>query len=223
MLVVPFGSMRSLEAPQYDENKDEKTGAFQTKHSGRVGTGSIIYAQEGCTACHSQLTRPTYAGQDVFREGQGGFKSDPDRGDTRRITNYTDFVGEDMANIGETRIGGDLGNFGRRMDVMANEANAKLAEELKIDVDQLGNKAFNKELYVLKHLFNPRADTEETNCPKNSRFFKKVGDYGQGAVNAVANVDGFQYIPNDRGNAVTSYLLNLKRDGEVPMHMRYKR
>jgi len=30
-------------------------------------------------------------------------------------------------------------------------------------------------------------------------------------------------VPNDRGRAVVSYLLNLKRDGDVPVEMIYNK
>lgn len=224
MIAVPYGTMTSMPNAEYDENTDEKTGTFQPLHNGRIGTGSMIYAQEGCIMCHSQLTRPTYAGNDVYRDGQGGFASDPDRGDTRRITNYMDFSGEKMANIGETRIGPDLGNYGSRVIYRANQANAELAKELGISVDELGDKAVNQELTVYKHLFDPTKvviNAKKTNCPKNSRFFDKKKLYGQGAVDAVFTEDGYQYIPNDRGRAIASYLLYLKRDGDVPVSMVY--
>ncbi len=226
MVAIPYGSMSSMPNVEYDENKDEKTGTFQPLHSGRLGIGSMIYAQEGCTMCHSQLTRPTYAGNDVFRDGQGGFKADPERGDTRRITNYMDFDGEDMANIGETRIGPDLGNFGSRVSSKTVEENAVLAKELGVDVSELGDNAFNGELYVYQHLFDPRkfiVNAKKSNCPKNPRFFEKKKIYGQGAVDAVFEKDGYQYVPNDRGRAIASYLLNLKRDGDVPVSMIYNK
>ena len=211
MIAVPYGTMASIANAEYDELKDEKTGTFQPRRSGRVGTGSMIYAQEGCIMCHTQLTRPTYAGNDVFRDGQGGFASDPDRGDTRRITNYMDFSGEKIANIGETRIGPDLGNYGRRIELQANAANAELAKELGVDVSELGDKAFDKELHVYQHLFDPRmviVNAKKSNCSKNPRLFEKKKLYGQGAPDAVLVKDGYQYVPNDRGRAMASYLLN---------------
>ena len=231
MLAVTYGEMRSLKPVEFDEVNDGKTGLYQPLRSGRVGIGSKIYAQEGCTMCHTQLTRPTYAGTDVFREGQGGFSNDPERGDTRRITNPWDFSGEDIANIGEARIGPDLGNFGRRMDLLAAKSDAEMAKKLGVDVDKLGDKAFNKELYVYKHLYNPTKFLAElyphkngkTNCPSNSRFFKAIGNYGQGSDLVVDVVDDKQIVPSDRGRAVMSYLLSLKRDGNVPYSMQYKR
>lgn len=243
MLAVPFGTMRSLEAPQYDEVDDERADLYMPTHSGRTGNGSLIYAQEGCAMCHSQVTRPTYAGQDVFREGQGGFKSDPERGDTRRITNAWDFQGEDRAHIGESRIGPDLSNFGNRLDALQISENAKAAEALGIKLENedktpftqkeinvaLGDKAFNKELYVYKHLYNPRnegftdrgQENEWSVCQANPQFFKKIGDFGQGAIDAVAVKCGEQVIPTDNCRAIVSYLVSLKKDGAVPYAMQY--
>jgi len=100
ILAVTYGEMRSLPDPQFDKDNDGKTGVYQPLHNGRLGIGSLIYAQEGCAMCHTQVTRPSYAGNDVFRDGHGGFRNDPERGDTRRITNPWDFTGEPMANIG---------------------------------------------------------------------------------------------------------------------------
>lgn len=245
MLAVPFGDMRSMPAPQYDEVNDERTDVYDATRAGRTENGSLVYAQEGCVMCHTQVTRPSYAGQDVFREGQGGTKSDPDRGDTRRITNAWDFTGEYRANIGESRIGPDLGNFGNRLEKLEIEQNVKTAEALGIQlikedkspmtqqeiVDALGDKAFDKELYVYKHLYNPRKEgftergreNEWSLCQSNAQFFKKVGDFGQGAIDAVAVKDGQQIVPTDDCRAIVSYLTNLKKDGAVPYAMQYSK
>jgi cytochrome c oxidase cbb3-type subunit II len=243
ILVVPFGTMRSLEAPQYDEINDERTDLYIPTHSGRTANGSLIYGQEGCAMCHSQVTRPSYAGQDVFREGQGGTKNDPERGDTRRITNAWDFQGEERAHIGESRIGPDLGNFGNRLEALETSQNIKMAESLGIKLekedktpltqqeirDALGDKAFDKELYVYKHLYNPRnegfidrgQENEWSLCQSNPQFFKKIGIFGQGAVDAVDVKDDKQIVPNDNCKALVSYLISLKKDGAVPYSMQY--
>ncbi len=243
MLVVPYGSMRSMEPVRYDEINDERTDLFQAKRSGRTSNGSLVYAQEGCAMCHSQVTRPSYAGVDVFREGQGGTKSHPERGDTRRITHAWDFEREDRAHIGEARIGPDLGNFGNRLaalEVSENEATAvamgvKIVKEDKSRLTQkeiiaaLGDKAFDKELYLYKHLYNPREeglnDPGDENawsvCQSNPQFFKKVGNFGQGAATAVDVKDGQQVVANDRCKSLVNYLINLKKDGAVPYAMQY--
>lgn len=242
ILVIPFSTMRSLESPRFDEVNDESTAIYHPTRGGRITNGSLIYGQEGCAMCHSQLTRPSYAGNDVFREGQGGTKKDPDRGDTRRITNAWDFIGEERAHIGETRIGPDLGNFGNRLDVFANEENIKLATAEGIELEKdgvpltpadvasaLGDMAFDKELYVYKHLYNPRQEnpvdkSQEKHwsvCQSNPQFFTKRGNHGQGAVDAVDIKCGQQVVPNDSGRAIVSYLINLKKDGAIPYAMQY--
>lgn len=227
MLAVPFVSMRSQKAPEFDEIKDGKTGTFQSVYSGRVKTGSLIYGQEGCATCHTQVTRPTYAGNDVFRPGQGGFATDPDRGDTRRITMPFDFKGEEFAHIGESRIGPDLGNYGGRLVARAAEYNKLKAEELEVDIDALGSNAYNIELEVLKHLYDPQVHAEanmlQTNCPTNPRMFETAESQGQQSVQVIGIKDGKEVVPNDRGRALASYLMNLKRDGEVPASMKYGR
>ena len=55
MLAVPFGEMRSMKAPQYDEINDERTDVYDATHAGRKENGSLVYAQEGCAMCHTQV------------------------------------------------------------------------------------------------------------------------------------------------------------------------
>jgi len=243
MLAVPFGTMGALEAPQYDEINDERTDKYQPLRAGSLETGSQVYRQEGCMTCHTQTTRPTYAGQDVFREGQGGTRNHEERGDTRRITNAWDFEGEFMAPIGDSRIGPDLGNFGNRLDVLAIEVNEKKAKSMGIALmkedkspmtpqdiaNVLGEKAFNKEAYVYRHLHNPRIENFEDKgrekewsvCQANPQFFTKVGDFGQGAKFAVGIKCNQQLVPTGDCRALVNYLINLKKDGAVPYAMQY--
>jgi len=235
--------MRSLENPRYDEVNDERTDIYQAKRTGRVENGSLVYAQEGCAVCHSQVTRPSYAGVDVFRDGQGGFASDPDRGDTRRISHAWDFGNESRAHIGESRIGPDLGNFGNRVAKLELSENEKMAEKLGIALqkedktpltpqeiaDALGDKAFDKELYVYKHLYYPRheghrdagQENEWSLCQSNPQFFTKIANFGQGTEDSVDFRDGKQVVPTDDCRALVSYLINLKKDDAVPYAMQY--
>ena len=88
-----------------NEATDGATGIFYPKRTGRVANGALVYAENGCYLCHTQLVRPTYAGNDLYRPDWGGLKADPDRGDTRRETNAYDFAGEKFAQIGVSRRG----------------------------------------------------------------------------------------------------------------------
>ena len=224
MVAVPYATMRAVEIPQYDEGDDGKTGAYQPVKSGRVTNGSLVYGAEGCAQCHSQLSRPTYAGNDLGRDGLAGFKKDPNRGNTMRESNLWDYDREPYAWIGETRMGPDLGNYGRRMELLAIEENTALAEELGLKLDELPlAEKFDVNLAVYTHLYNPRIGNVKSICPSNKHMFDSDPVYGQGAVNAVVSEDGNQVLPEPKALLLTSYLLGLKRDGDVPYAMNFAR
>lgn len=212
MLLIPFSKMRSIEPVQFDEVADERTDFYQPKHNGRLETGSMIFAKEGCWTCHTSVTRPTYAGEDVLRDGQGGLKADPDLGDTRRISHPWDYEGVLYANIGNTRQGPDLGNFGRRLDQYAHVAKEK-------------GESFDAEAFVYQHLFNPRSfvGKEWSICSSGEQFFQTIDNNGQSNVSFGFTKGDARYIPNKKGRALVSYLMNLRRDDAVPSSMQYKR
>ena len=227
VVAVPYASMRAVEIPQYDMAKDGKEGAYTPVKSGRVANGSAIYGAEGCAQCHSQLSRPTYAGNDLGRPDLAGLAKDPNLGDTRRESNLWDYDKEPYAWIGETRMGPDLGNYGRRMELLAIEENKARAEELGIKEikDLPGSERFNVENAVFTHLYDPRIGNVKSICPSYKCFFTTDKVYGQGAVNAlkIESKDGEQVIPGERAQTLASYLLGLKRDGEVPDSMNFAR
>lgn len=205
MLAVPMAKLRSLQPDQYDDLLDGKTGAVMDPKSGRNGTGSLIYRQQGCAQCHTMVTRPTYAGNDLFRPGHGGLKMDPVRNeDTRRITDINDYKGEDFANVGESRFGPDLGNLGARLAQMA-----------------AADENFDAEMYLYKHLYNPRHDNRKSICPASRQFFDEVPEYGQRLDAAVAINDGEQVVPNSKGQAVVQYLLNRRTDSAMSYKKQY--
>ncbi len=226
VVAVPYATMRAVEIPQFNEGDDGKTGAYHPVKSGRVGNGTLIYGAEGCAQCHSQLARPTYAGNDLGRDGLAGFQKDPNRGNTMRESNLWDYDREAFAWIGETRMGPDLSNYGRRMEFLALAENEKRAAELGVKVDELPQAAkFDIEDAVLTHLYDPRFENEKSICQANKGMFKSEPVLGQGAVNAlsVAGKNGKQIIPKAKAQALASYLLGLKRDGEVPYAMNHAR
>ena len=115
IVIVPYFKMRSLE-PIAIEEEDGTNAVYIPKRAGRVADGAEVYAANGCYQCHSQLVRPTYAGNDMFRSDMGGIAGDEERGDTRRETNAFDFQDEKFAQIGVSRLGPDLSNLGRRIE-----------------------------------------------------------------------------------------------------------
>jgi cytochrome c oxidase cbb3-type subunit 2 len=199
VIVVPYLKMRNLAPVPMSAEADAKI--FYPKRTGRIANGAKVYAENGCYLCHTQVVRPTYAGNDLYRPDWGGLQNDEQRGDTRRETNAFDFTGESFAQIGINRIGPDLSNLGRRLDLMAAAGT-------------------NPETWLYERLYNPRSDAQlwNSNCPPHPFLFKKQKVTGAGSPNALA-VDageGHELVPSSAAKALVSYLLSLKKDHPVP-------
>lgn len=205
VVVIPFAKMRNPEPVEYGKDSD-LSGAYAPKRAGRITEGSKIYGQEGCATCHTQVIRPTYAGNDVHRDEWAGLRIG--KGitvDTRRETNMDDFQQEHAAHIGQSRVGPDLANFGRRLEhYLKLNQSTRSAEE-----------------WVLMHLYNPR-DTpnyfnEErpynSSCPPKSGLFDTVAVHGAGHGTLPVDAGKGKGIkPTDRARALASYLISLKKD-----------
>lgn len=203
VVAIPFESMRSLEAVEFSEDKDERSGPYIPARGGRMGNGSVVYASENCASCHSQVIRPTYAGNDLFREGWAGADKD-----SRRESNAFDYPGElngagkSFAHIGETRNGPDLSNVGYRYS---------------------GEEGYKQ---LLVHLFNPRLveGNYKSTCQSNPALFTSIDDKGQGGHRDALDVPskkGEKIIPKDAALTLANYLQSLKRDDKVPDSMNY--
>lgn len=205
VVVIPYSTMRNLEPVQYEDDS-ELSGAFIPARDGRIREGSKIYGQEGCYQCHTQVIRPTYAGNDVHRgEWAGLRKSSSVEADTRRETIPDDYQQEDAAHIGQSRIGPDLSNFGRRLD-----------HYLKLNKSER-----TPEEWVLMHLYNPRdlpgyedgSKPYDSACPPKLGLFKEVEVYGAGSGTLPVEIEEGKGIkPTDRARALASYLVSLKKD-----------
>jgi cytochrome c oxidase cbb3-type subunit II len=201
IIVVPFIKMRNLEPIQLSEATDGTTGVFFPKRTGRISNGAEVYAQNGCYLCHSQVVRPTYAGNDLFRPDWGGLAADPDRGDTRRETNAYDYFGEKFAQIGVSRMGPDLSNLGRR-------------------VESLYAAGKDPSAWLYAHLYNPRLEPArwKSTCPSFSFLFeeqKATGNVSSDVMPFPAS-EGMELVPSADAKALVSYLLSLKKDQKVP-------
>ncbi len=203
-VVIPFSKMRALEPVKYEEG-DAATGVFIPKRDGRVTEGSKVYGQEGCYQCHTQLIRPTYAGNDVFRGEWAGLRKTLDNPDTRRETLAMDYQDEKVAHIGQSRVGPDLSNLGRRLE------------------QSLKGTGVSPEDWVLQHLYNPRGVKnyrigtqdlpERSTCPSKAGLFKIVDSYGAGGgLLPVEIEDGKGVQASDRARQLASYLTSLKKD-----------
>ncbi len=201
IVVVPFIKMRNLAPIELSEATDGATGIFFPKRTGRIADGALVYAENGCYLCHTQVVRPTYAGNDLYRPDWGGLKADPDRGDTRRETNAYDFFGEEFAQIGVARMGPDLSNIGLR-------------------VERIYAAGGDPEKWLYAHLYNPRSEPIrwKSTCPSFRFMFNEQVVKGQPSNEALPfpHRKGMEILPDSDAKALVSYLLSLKKDQKVP-------
>lgn len=206
VVVVPFFKMRDLAPATFDEAADGQTGVFIAKRAGRVAGGAEVYAENGCYLCHTQVVRPTYAGNDLFRPDWGGNAADETRGDTRRETTPYDFEGETFAQIGMMRLGPDLSNLAVRVPTYVSEGQTP-------------------EDWLYKHLYNPRSIPAlwDSTCPSYPFLFEKRRRHGPPSDVAldVESRDGYEVVPGPDAKALVSYLLSLKKDQAVPASLNF--
>ncbi len=200
IIIVPYFTMRSLEPIMMSD--DEGTDSvFRAKRAGRIADGSEVYGENGCYLCHTQLIRPTYAGNDMFRADWAGLANDEDRGDTRRETNPFDFRGEDYAHLGVSRLGPDLSNLGRRVETLYAPHS---------DPAQ----------WLYRYLYNPRFTPERrlSTCPSVRFLFVEREILGNVADDSLPfqGDQGEEIIPGPQARSLVSYLLSLKKDQPVP-------
>jgi len=208
VVIVPFVMMRNLEPITLSKDADGAVGIFYPKRSGRIVNGAKVYAENGCYLCHTQVVRPTYAGNDMYRADWAGLAKDPERGDTRRETNAYDFEGESFAQIGSTRMGPDLSNLARRLE-------AAVAAKGSGDSATL--------LYA--HLYDPRRSPEarKATCPSYRFLFTRHEIKGQPSIEALpfGGDATSELLPNSDAKALVSYLLAMKKDQPVPAALNF--
>jgi cytochrome c oxidase cbb3-type subunit II len=200
LVIVPFFKMRDLAPLPLAAEPGEEAGFFHPKREGRIADGSKVYAENGCYLCHTQLVRPTYAGNDMFRPDWGGMASDEVRGDTRRETNAFDFPGEKFAQIGVARMGPDLSNLA-----------------LRVEADTTRTVSAEQWLYI--HLYQPRLfpDRRKSNCPPMPFLFTERSNVGRrSAASLPIGDEDTEIVPNADAHALVSYLLSLRKDHPVP-------
>jgi cytochrome c oxidase cbb3-type subunit 2 len=208
-VVLPFFKTRAPEPVPFDEAVDGKTGLYFPKRTGQIVNGAKVYSQNGCYVCHTQVVRPTYAGNDFHRDGWAGFKAHPDRGDTRRESNVFDYQDEEFAHIGVMRIGPDLSNVGSRYEMAAVELNEAKKKQLgdawndamKISPDDM----------MLEHLYDPRlnVDMRWSTCPSLRFMFEQP------------KAEGLIPDPKPEARALVGYLMSMKKNDAVPASMNY--
>ena len=200
VVVVPFFKMRGIDPIVVVDEIAGTEEVFIPKRTGRVTDGSQVYAANGCYLCHTQVIRPTYAGNDLFRPDWAGVAADEVRGDTRRETNAFDFIGERFAHIGVLRFGPDLSNLGNRVENEYADG---------------GDPA----MWLYEYLYNPRAlpGRRHSKCPSHRFLFTEKPLRGQRSRLALNTGDeNVEVLPSPAARALVSYLLSLKKDQPVP-------
>jgi len=189
LIVIPYNKMKAKPV----EWTDDETGKLYTYPAGKPNIfkqGQIIYAQEGCAHCHTQMIRPTYMGYESWRPdfGKEGTVELPIR---IRETRSGDYDGEQFAYLGVQRIGPDLSNVGYRHD----------------------------EEWHHEHLFNPQSKRSFSMMPSFRHLYDKRKIKGQKSDSALTNaeleddeVGEYEIVPTERAEALVGYLMTLKKD-----------
>ena len=219
MAVIPYTAERNRQAVAYQSTPDPANPAapprdpedlkglyYPTNYSGDRKRGELVYIQEGCAQCHTQVVRPDYAGIDQFKKGAGREQEyAKDQPVAVRQTHPWDYMHEDFAMVGIRRVGPDLANAGYRY----------------VDKDGRPDPAKINALY--QHLYAPRSLREWSNSPSFKHLFetvKKESPEGRGDAlvlpSNIAPAEGMEIVPTDEAKALVEYLLGLKRDAPLP-------
>ncbi|MFV1995622.1 MAG: cbb3-type cytochrome c oxidase subunit II [Verrucomicrobiales bacterium] len=193
LIVIPWAKMGSLAAVGYSEADEQPPGAvFPAGPAGRVANGREVYAAEGCTYCHTQMVRPTYAGADLWRPGWGGREEEG----LERSTRPEDFLGEPYAFLGVHRVGPDLANVGWRLD---DEAWHHLHLYDPRAVTPWSIMPSYSYLYRLQKIESAPSE-DALDLPAE-----------------LAPPDGFEVVPTPEARVLVDYLRSLKKDSKIPV------
>lgn len=190
LIVIPHSKMNA----EIEEWTDADTGKVNFYPLGTPNIfrqGQIVYAQEGCASCHTQMIRPTYMGYESWRPdfGKEGTIDAPVR---IRETRLGDYYGERFAYLGNQRIGPDLSNVGYRHD----------------------------EAWHHEHLYLPQSKRDFSMMPSFRHLYKKRKIKGQKSEFALSNVEweneeeaqNYEVVPTEKAKALVGYLMTLKKD-----------
>ena len=160
-------------APYFDENEGK---AFPERMPGIAAQGQLVYQDLGCAACHTQQVR------------RPDFGSDKARGWGDRQSVARDYVSQAHVQLGESRVGPDLANFGAR--------------PLAVDATRLTQYLYEAHggMPSYRFLFETR---------------KITGERSASALK-VAAAAGSEIVPTPRAVALVAYLQSLNNVYEYP-------
>ena len=168
-------------SPYFDENEGK---AFPERMAGIAARGQLVYQDLGCAACHTQQVR------------RPDFGSDKARGWGDRQSVARDYISQPHVQLGESRIGPDLANFGARFGALPTSVDPDRAARnlTQYLYDQHGG------MPSYRFLFDERKITGE----RSAKSLK------------VASPAGTEVVPTHRAEALVAYLQSLNNVYEYP-------
>ncbi len=161
---------------------DAEGQTYPLRPAGLAARGQLVYMDLGCASCHTQqVRRPDYG-------------SDKARGWGDRQSVARDYIHQTRPQLGASRFGPDLANYGKRAGQSVEEATAAL--------DNL--------------LYHGSA-----NHPAYKFLFEQSKVSGERSPRAVKNVFGSvaadeQIVPGERAQTLVAYLLSLNTSYDYP-------
>jgi cytochrome c oxidase cbb3-type subunit II len=171
-----FGSQVQLGNLQYTETLEPKR-IYPVARLGLAEQGLQVYRANGCYYCHTQQVRPA---------GMGG---DIERGWGLRRTVARDFLLDQPAMIGFSRIGPDLKNVGDRIP--------------------------DRQWHMV-NLFDPQTTVERSVMPPFPFLFEERRIQGEPSPSALqltgrfAPKPGYEVVPTPEARALVAYMLSLR-------------
>lgn len=166
---MQFGTM----PPYFDPNEGQP---FPSRMAGLAQRGQLVYADLGCAACHTQQVR------------RPSFGNDKERGWGERQSVARDYIYQMRPQLGASRFGPDLTNFGGRKPAPTEDALVAL----------LYNGSPTHPSY--RFLFETR---------------QIMGEPSPKALKLASN-PRVEIVPTERARTLVSYLLSLNNTYDYP-------
>ncbi len=178
LVAVPRHQLSTLDA-DLSTNAANVVVTSPAARSGEAEQGRMVYVSLGCVACHTQQVRPENGGSDIAR-GWG-----------QRRTVARDYIRDLPVQLGSSRLGPDLANYGAR----------------------LGTNAFN---WV--RLFNPRLVVTNSICEGVPQLFasRTVTATASGETIILPGAPETEIVPSLTAHQLAAYLASLSAGSDLP-------
>jgi cytochrome c oxidase cbb3-type subunit 2 len=164
-------------APYYDKGEDK---AFPERSPGVASRGRLVYADLGCASCHTEEVR------------RPGFGDDTQRNWGARQSVARDYIHQDRVQLGQTRIGPDLTNFGARIEATEKDP-------------------VKRQQAIYNFLYHGTSA-----MPAYAFLFEEHPANAQPSPKAVGRVGDREIVPSARAEVLAAYLLSLKTVYDYP-------